>query len=105
MTEERTLESRLAYIKEMAKVLGFPKITDSDVGDYRSLIFEDTFNPNKRIITIHAEIYTNTVKTELVFEKNIIKFDRNVKSKLKEALDVASLIDGLYDYLNNVVYE
>lgn len=102
---ERTLEDRIAYIKDMARVLGFRVITDGDMGDYRYLRFEDSINSEKKMITIHARIYSDNVETEMIFEKNPIKFNRDVKMNIKEALDVATLIDGLYDWLNRVVYD
>lgn len=105
MTNEKNLESRIEYIKDMAHVLGFPKITDGDMGDYRYLRFEDSMNPGKKMITIDARIYPETVQTELIFKENKIKFSRDVKMKLKEALDVAYMVDGLYDWLNDVVYD
>lgn len=99
MTEERSPEPRLDYIKDMANILGFPAITDGDMGNYRYIRFEDNIDPDKRLITIRAEIYPEKVKTEIIFDKKTINFSREFKMKMNEALDVASLIDELYDYL------
>lgn len=94
---ERTIEGRLVYIKDIAHVLGFHTITDGDMGDYRYLRFENSIHSEKKMITIYVRIYPDKVETELIFEKKHIMFNRGVKGNIKEALDVATLIDGLYD--------
>lgn len=102
---EQPLEDRISYIKEMAHIMGFHSITDGDMEDYRYLKFEDYTDPEKKMITIRAEIYPDKIKTEIKFEQKPIVFSRDVKIKINEALDVASMVDGLRNWLNGVVRE
>ena len=102
---EQNLEDRISYIKEMAHIMGFHSITDGDMGDYRYLKFEDYDDPEKRMITIRAELYPDKIKTEIKFEPKPITFSRDVKIKINEALDVASMVDGLRNWLNSGVRE
>ncbi|MEN6293797.1 MAG: hypothetical protein ABFD07_17495, partial [Methanobacterium sp.] len=101
MTNEKNLETRIDYIKDMAHVLGFPIITDGNMDNYRYLKFEDSNYSKKKMITIYARIYSDSVHTELIFKENKITFSRDIKMKLKEVLDLASMVDGLYDWLND----